>query len=101
MMYVIAFLGEKMDKKSQSKIKKALLDKALGYTTQEIVEEYGMSGDDFVLQKRKTSTKTYPPDLSALQLIMEEDESEKNKYEKYSKEELEKEKQRLIKMLKE
>ena len=44
-----------MDKKEEKKIKKALIDKALGYTTQEVVEEYGVSGDEFVLQKRKTS----------------------------------------------
>lgn len=89
-----------MDEKSQKKIKKALLDKALGYTTQEIIEEYGMSGEEFVLQKRKTSTKTYPPDLSALQLLLEEKEVE-NKYQNFSNEELEKEKLRLIKLLKE
>lgn len=90
-----------MDKSSRKKIKKALLDKALGYTTQEVVEEYGISGEEFVLQKRKTSTKTYPPDLSALQMLLEESEETENKYFNYSKEELEKEKQRLIKMLKE
>ena len=89
-----------MDKKEEKKIKKALIDKALGYTTQEVVEEYGVSGDEFVLQKRKTSTKSYPPDLSALQLLLENKE-ESNKYESYTSEELEEEKIRLIKMLKE
>lgn len=90
-----------MDKTSKKKIKKALLDKALGYTTEEVVEEYGFSGEEFVLQKRKTSTKTYPPDLSALQMLLEETEDIDNKYQKYTKEELEKEKERLLKMLKE
>ena len=90
-----------MDKTCKKKIKKALLDKALGYTTQEVVEEYGFSGEEFVLQKRKTSTKTYPPDLSALQMLLEESEETNNKYMDYSKEELEKEKERLINMLKE
>lgn len=90
-----------MDKKSQKKIRKALLDKALGYTTQEVVEEYGVSGEEFVLQKRKTSTKTYPPDLSALQMLLEGTDEEDNKYLNFSKEELEKEKIRLIKLLKE
>ena len=100
-MYVIAFLGEMMNKKNQGKIKKALLDKALGYTTQEIVEEYGLSGEDFVLQKRKTSTKTYPPDLSAIQMLIDEMTEDDNKYSAFSKEELEMEKVRLIKLLKE
>ena len=49
----------KKDIKNDKKIKEALLNKALGYTTQEIIEEYGYTGDEFVLQKRKTSTKTY------------------------------------------
>ena len=90
-----------MDKTSKKKIKKALLDKALGYTTEEVVEEYGFSGEEFVLQKRKTSTKTYPPDLSALQMLLEETEDIDNKYQKFTKEELEKEKERLLKLLKE
>ena len=90
-----------MDKKSQNMSKQALLDKALGYTTQEITEEYGISGEEFVLQKRKTSTKTYPPDLSALQMLLEENVEENNKYMSFSKEELEEEKIRLIKLLKE
>lgn len=81
------------------KLKKALLDKALGYTAQEVVEEYGYSGDDFVLTKRKTSTKSYPPDLSALQMLLcEQDE---NDLIKLSDKELEEEKIRLIKLLKE
>lgn len=90
-----------MDKKKQKKIKQALLDKALGYTTQEIIEEYGISGEEFVLQKRKTSTKTYPPDLSALQMLLEESDVSDNKYLNFTKEELEKEKTRLINLLKE
>jgi hypothetical protein len=89
-----------MKEKNEKRIRKALLDKALGYTTQEIIEEYGISGDDFVLQKRKTSTKTYPPDLSALQMLLETKE-ESNKYSNLTDEELEKEKIRLISMLKE
>ena len=89
-----------MDEKNQKKIRKALLDKALGYTTQEVIEEYGLSGDSLVLQKRKTSTKSYPPDLSALEMLLENKE-EDNKYAPLSNEELEKEKIRLIKLLKE
>ena len=38
---------------NNKKIKEALLNKALGFTTQEVTEEYGLSGDDLVLQKRK------------------------------------------------
>lgn len=87
------------ESKKNQEIEKALLSKALGCTTQEIVEEYGLSGEEFVLQKRKTSTKSYPPDLSALQILMESKTSDSGKYAKLSNEELEQEKIRLIKLL--
>ncbi len=81
------------------KIEKALLDKAVGYTTKEIVEEYGYNGEDFVLQKRKVSEKSYPPDMSAIQMLLDKD----NTFcvESMSDEELNSEKQRLLKLLKE
>ncbi len=85
--------------KNKKKLEKALLSKALGYSTQEVVEEYGISGEEFVLQKRKTSTKSYPPDLSALQLLLGKGVS--NEYADWSDEDLEKEKLRLIKLYKE
>jgi len=86
--------------KQKEKLEEALLNKALGYTTQEVVEEYGYSGDDFVLQKRKTSTKSYPPDLSALQMLLGK-EGVVDQYLSMTDEELEKEKNRLLKLLKE
>ncbi|MBE5735899.1 MAG: hypothetical protein E7356_00875 [Clostridiales bacterium] len=89
-----------MDKKDEKRLKKALMDKALGYTTQEIIEEYGYTGEDFVLQKKKTSYKTYPPDLSAMQMLLG-DVEEGDKLVELSNEELEAEKIRLIKLLKE
>ena len=89
------------DIKKNKKLQEALLNKALGYTTQEIVEEYGYTGDEFVLQKRKTSTKSYPPDLSALQLLLDKEVEETDAIERMSDEELKKEKERLINLLKE
>ena len=86
--------------KQKEKLEEALLNKALGYTTQEVIEEYGYSGDDFVLQKRKTSTKSYPPDLSALQMLLGK-EGVVDQYLSMTDEELEKEKNRLLKLLKE
>ncbi len=82
------------------KIRDALINKALGYTTQEVTEEYGYTGDEFVLQKRKTSTKSYPPDLVALQMLIGKEEV-KEEYDNMSDEDLKKEKERLIKLLKE
>ncbi len=95
---MIAFL-KTMKKDNSKKIEKALLDKALGYETKEIIEEYGISGEEFVLQKRKTSTKTYPPDLSALQILLERKGG--NEYSSLTNEQLEIEKQKLLKLLKE
>lgn len=86
-------------KVSNKKIEKALLDKALGYETKEITEEYALSGDELVLQKRKTSVKTYPPDLTALQMLLEEKKD--GDLSQMSDEDLEKEKQKLLKLLKE
>lgn len=87
-------------KKERQEIEKALLNKALGCTTQEIIEEYGLTGDGFILQKRKTSTKSYPPDLSALQILLDCKDFD-NKYANLSDEELEKEKSKYLKMLEE
>ena len=75
------------------------MDKALGYTTQDVVEEYAFSGDDFVLQKRKTSTKSYPPDLSALQMLLEREGD--NEFYTMTDEQLEREKRRLLNKIKE
>ncbi len=88
-----------MKKVSNKKIEKALLDKALGYETKEVVEEYGLAGDELVLQKRKTSVKTYPPDLSALQMLLER--RGEGDLSTLTDKELEEEKKRLIKLLKE
>lgn len=86
-------------KKTEQEIEKALLSKALGCTTQEVVEEYGFSGEEFVLQKRKTSTKSYPPDLSALQILLDNKINVDNKYDGLTDEQLEQEKIRLLKEL--
>ena len=87
-----------MAKGDKKKLKEALLNKALGYTTEEVIEEYGLSGNDFVLQKRKTSTKTFPPDLSALQILLDK-EGNYNEFENMTDEELASEKEKIIKQL--
>lgn len=89
-----------MEKIKNKKIKEALMNKALGYTTQEVTEEYGYTGDEFILQKRKTSTKSYPPDLTALQMLLGK-EGVNNDLSNLTDEELEKEKERLLLILKE
>lgn len=83
-------------KHDAKKIKQALYDKALGYKCEEVTEEYGIVDSELVLVKKKKNTKVYPPDLSAITMLLEKDKSE---YESYSDEELEKERIRLLNML--
>jgi hypothetical protein len=76
--------------------KKALLKKALGFKTKEIVEEYSTSDGEIVLTKKKVTQKTVPPDCMAIKMLMEE---QVGGY--LTDEELLEEKDRLLKLLKE
>jgi hypothetical protein len=77
----------------------AIRKKAEGYIQEECVEEYGVSDGQLSLCKRKVTIKEVPPDLSAVKMLMEM--GGENPYEKMSEEELENEKNRLLKLLKE
>lgn len=76
------------------KIKEAILKVALGYSLEEVTEEYDMKDGEMRLIKRKETKKDVPPDLKAAKLLMEEHD-----YSALSDEELEAEKQRLLKEL--
>lgn len=79
-------------------VKQALIKKALGYDAKEVVEEYVQNSEGEVqLTKRKVTTKSVPPDVQALKLLLEDD-AQKPIIE-MSDEELEREKQRLLKLL--
>lgn len=81
-------------------LNKALVKKALGFEAVEQTEEFGIVDGELKLVKRKTATKVYPPDLSALQLLIDKNSaSSDNKYANMSLKELEKEKLKLIKLL--
>ncbi len=94
-------MREKIKKKSvasKADLKDALIKKALGYDATEVVEEY-VSGEEgeIKLLKKKVTKKNVPPDLTALKILMEEgDEGLEN----MSDEELDKEKIRLLELLK-
>lgn len=81
----------------EKELLEALYRKAIGYDVSEIVEEYNADGD---IVKRKVSTKYVPPDVSALKIYLEEGDKENN-LAGLSDEELEREKMRLLDMLKE
>ena len=78
-------------------LKEALLKRALGYDSDEIVEEYGFSEGEAVLVKRKVTKKQVPPDIQAAKILLE-DEPELSTL---SDDELENEKRRLLLFLKE
>ena len=88
------------EKQDILKLKKALIKKAMGYSVEETTEEYSLVDNDLVLIKKKTTTKDYPPDLPTIKYLLGED-GEEDEYKSYTKEELEKEKERLLNMLKE
>jgi hypothetical protein len=94
-------MPEKTKKKksvTEADFKSALIKKALGYDATEVVEEY-VSGDEgeIKLTKKKVTKKNVPPDITAIKLLLGEDNLS---VEEMSDEELEKEKERLIKLLK-
>ena len=80
-------------------IKDALLKKALGYTSTETIEEYCNTDEGMVLQKKKVTSKDIPPDIASLKALTELDGEMKNEINSMTDEELEKEKQRIIKLL--
>ncbi len=82
-----------------AEFKAALVKKALGYDATETVEEYS-SGDDgeIKLTKKKVTKKNVPPDLSALKMLLEQDEREVCDM---TDEQLDEEKNKLLDMLNE
>ena len=97
---------KKQKKKNQSeldkdKLKKALIKKAVGYSMDEVVEEYVCTEDgEIKLSKRKITKKNVPPDLTAVKILLEQ-LSENLDLSMLTDEQLEEEKQRLLKLLKE
>lgn len=89
------------DDKVYAKIRKALLKRALGYDTSEVVEEYAKNEDDMTVVRKKVTTKNVPPDISAAKLLLDDIEKEKNDYSDFTDEQLEAEKNRLLDLIKE
>ncbi len=82
----------------QQDLKDALIKKALGYDVKEVVEEYSSDGDGEVkLSKKKVTTKNVPPDMTALKILLDENQKDFNQM---TDEELCAEKIRLLCLLK-
>ena len=56
----------------QEKIGKALMKVALGFSVEEVTEEFGEVDGQLKLLKRKRTKKQVPPDLKAVQLLLAE-----------------------------
>lgn len=82
---------------------KALKSCIKGITTKEVITEYAIDDESGKLKivKQKISEKSLPPNVDLLKLIYPFVMDEKIDYNKLTDEELEQEKQRLLKQLKE
>lgn len=74
-------------------MKNALFKCATGFSTSEVVEEFAVDGDELKLVKKKITKKEIPPDIKAVQLLMVGEDA-------LTDEELEAEKENLLKLLK-
>ena len=87
---------------NEDEIKQALLKKALGYESDEVVEEYSTDENGKpVLSKRKITKKSNPPDINALRFLFEQSELSDDEIEKMTDKQLLQEKERLLQLLKE
>ncbi len=89
-----------MNLNTKKKITQALVKKAIGFDTVETVEEFSETDGEIRLLKRKVTTKSVPPDVSAVKLLMEM-QSEERDITDMTDDELEKERERLMKLLEE
>ncbi len=86
----------------EDKIRKALLKKALGYNTDEVIEEYALNEGQEVLIKKKITKKHYSPDVNAVKILLERYyQTYQEKISLMSDQELLEEEERLLKLLKE
>ncbi len=78
-------------------LKDALIKKALGYDVKEVIEEYSSDSDGEVkLSKKKVTTKNIPPDMTALKILLDENQKDTTQM---TDEELYQEKIRLLCLL--
>ena len=90
-----------MKKKDLEKLDDALFNRAIGFSKDEVSEEYSMIEDKLTLTKKKLNSKYYPPELKAIEILIDKYNLNKNTdYDNYSMSELYKEKERLLDLLK-
>ena len=82
---------------SEDPVREALVRRALGYETDEVVEECGFNEGEAVLLKRKVTKKSVPPYIQAAKMLLDAEVP----LEQLSDEKLEEERQRLLRELQE
>ncbi len=80
----------------QDKVRDAVLKVALGFTVEEVTEEYDARDGELKLVRRRETHKDIPPDLKAVRLLLEGTD-----YSALSDEQLEAERARLAAALEE
>lgn len=78
---------------SKEKLKKKLLQKAMGYDYEEVSEEYVIEDGEMKLSKRKINKKHCPADNSAIKVLLEEKEED---FDLLSEEQLKSERERIL-----
>ncbi len=80
----------------EEEVVNALKKCAVGFGTSEVVEEFGVQDGELVLVKKKVTKRDIPPDIKAVKMLMEESDCGG-----LSDEQLEEERQKLLKLLNE
>ena len=84
-------------KTSEEKLKSALIKKAIGFNSTEVTEEYAVDDSgEIKLTKKKVTKKNVPPDMTAIKILIDD----VTPIGEMTDEQLEKEKQRLLELLK-
>lgn len=77
-------------------VKQALKRCAVGFETGEVVEEFVMENGELKLVKKKVTRRDIPPDIKAVKMLLDG-----TNVSELSQEELERERERLLTILKE
>lgn len=84
-------------KQELDEIKKALYKRAVGYETNEIVEEYSTSKEDGeTLTKKKKTIKSVPPDITATKLYLDLNQANEQQLNSLTDKELDEEINKII-----
>lgn len=97
-------IEDNFSQKPQSSIdvlKSSLIKKAQGFVVEEVTKEFVKEEDKLVLNKKKITTKEFPPDATAIKFLLELEKFNTNEFSQLSDEQLKQEKDRLLNLLKE